>query len=70
MSSSQSRSPLREPERSLFREACRQRDEARTEADRLRTALTELVRLKDGPRDDAYRAAKDDAWQAAREALA
>jgi hypothetical protein len=25
-------------------------------------ALAELVRLKDGPRDDAYRAAKDAAW--------
>jgi hypothetical protein len=29
-------------------------------------ALAELVRLKDGPRDDAYRAAKDAAWDAAR----
>jgi hypothetical protein len=35
----------------------------------LREALAELVRLKDGPRDDAYRAAKDAAWQAARDAL-
>lgn len=32
-------------------------------------ALRELVRLKDGPRDDAYRAAKDAAWQAARDVL-
>lgn len=31
--------------------------------------LRELVRLKDGPRDDAYRAAKDAAWDAAREVL-
>jgi hypothetical protein len=37
--------------------------------DRCRAALAELVRLKDGPRDAAYRAAKDAAWQAAREAL-
>lgn len=29
-------------------------------------ALVELVRLKDGPRDDAYRAAKDAAWDEAR----
>jgi hypothetical protein len=36
---------------------------------RLRAALAELVRLKDGPRDDAYRAEKDAAWQSAREAL-
>jgi hypothetical protein len=28
-------------------------------------ALAELVRLKDGPRDNAYRAAKDAAWDAA-----
>ena len=32
-------------------------------------ALRELVRLKDGPRDAAYVAAKDAAWQAARAAL-
>lgn len=32
-------------------------------------ALRELVRLKDGPRDDAYRATKDAAWDAARAAL-
>jgi hypothetical protein len=32
-------------------------------------ALRELVRLKDGPRDDAYRAAKDAAWDQARTAL-
>jgi hypothetical protein len=30
-------------------------------------ALAELVRLKDGPRDDAYRAAKDAAWDTARD---
>lgn len=28
--------------------------------------LRELLRLKDGPRDDAYRAAKDAAWERAR----
>lgn len=33
-------------------------------------ALSELVRLKDGPRDDAYREAKDAAWQRARDVLA
>lgn len=37
--------------------------------DRFSEALRELVRLKDGPRDDAYRAAKDAAWDAARVAL-
>jgi hypothetical protein len=31
--------------------------------------LAVLVRLKDGPRDDAYRAAKDAAWDAAREVV-
>jgi hypothetical protein len=35
----------------------------------LTAALEELVRLKDGPRDDAYRAGKDAAWDAARRAL-
>lgn len=30
------------------------------------SVLVELVRLKDGPRDEAYRAAKDAAWEAAR----
>jgi len=33
-------------------------------------ALRELVRLKDGPRDVAYVAAKEAAWQAARVVLA
>lgn len=32
-------------------------------------ALRELVRLKDGPRDDAYRDAKDAAWDTARAVL-
>lgn len=32
-------------------------------------ALAELVRLKDGPRDDVYRAAKDAAWDTAREVV-
>lgn len=32
-------------------------------------ALRELVRLKDGPRDDSYRAAKDAAWKRARRVL-
>jgi len=35
----------------------------------VRAPLVELVRLKDGPRDDAYRAAKDAAWDAARAAI-
>jgi hypothetical protein len=39
------------------------------EVDRLRASLTELVELKDGPRDKHYRAAKDAAWNRAREAL-
>lgn len=50
----------------------------RQEVDRLandlagnyREALADLVRLKDGPRDDAYRAEKDAAWDRARHALA
>jgi hypothetical protein len=42
----------------------------REENERLREALAELVRLKDGPRDDAYRAAKDAAWDRARDVLA
>lgn len=46
-----------------------QRDTARSERDRLHVVIDELVRLKDDPRDDAYRAEKDAAWQAAREAL-
>lgn len=33
-------------------------------------ALAKLVCLKDGPRDDAYRAAKDAAWDEARSVLA
>lgn len=32
-------------------------------------ALAELVRLKDGPRDEAYRTSKDAAWERARELL-
>lgn len=39
------------------------------EADEIRRALAELVRLKDGPRDAAYRAAKDAAWEHARHLL-
>jgi hypothetical protein len=35
-----------------------------------RSVLSELVRLKDGPRDEAYRVAKDAAWQRARDVLA
>ena len=42
---------------------------ARRRASDVTGALAELVRLKDGARDDAYRAAKDAAWQAARAAL-
>lgn len=38
--------------------------------DPIRTALARLVQLKDGPRDEHYRATKDAAWQDAREALA
>lgn len=39
------------------------------EHDVLRSALSLLVRLKDGPRDHTYDAAKPIAWQAAREVL-
>lgn len=38
--------------------------------DELRDALADLVRLKDGPRDDAYRQKKDAAWDRARTLLA
>jgi hypothetical protein len=41
----------------------------RTERDAAVEALRMLVQLKDGPRDDLYRALKDDAWGAARAAL-
>lgn len=37
--------------------------------DPLRDAAEALLALKDGPRDDAYRAAKDGAWEALRAAL-
>lgn len=36
---------------------------------RCETALRMLVELKDGPRDEAYYAARDAAWAEAREAL-
>lgn len=36
----------------------------------LRSALAELVRLKDGPRDESYKEAKDAAWSHARFVLA
>jgi hypothetical protein len=39
------------------------------QSDMLRSALADLVWLKDGPRDDDYYKAKDAAWQAARDAL-
>lgn len=42
---------------------------ALNKAGKVREALAELVRLKDGPRDDAYRDGKDAAWQRARELL-
>lgn len=38
--------------------------------DRIVAVLRELVRLKDGKRDEAYKAMKEEAWQEAREALA
>lgn len=38
-------------------------------AERYRDPLAELVRLKDGPRDEGYRAAKDAAWEQARHVL-
>lgn len=42
---------------------------ALTEAATVRQVLAELVRLKDGPRDDAYRSTNDAAWQRARDLL-
>lgn len=44
-------------------------DRLEAKCDRYRDALAELVRLKDGPRDEAYERDKPKAWQAAREAL-
>jgi hypothetical protein len=49
--------------------ALRDYDRVVEELEETREALAELVRLKDGPRDDAYRAAKDAAWERAREVL-
>jgi hypothetical protein len=46
--------------------AIEERDRYRDQRRRVVEALVELVRLKDGPRDDAYRAAKDAAWERAR----
>jgi hypothetical protein len=57
------------PVRQRLRDAIRAAMTALDEATRLRLALAELVRLKDGPRDDAYRAGKDAAWQRARDLL-
>jgi ABC-type Fe3+-hydroxamate transport system substrate-binding protein len=42
---------------------------AEQRANDLADALRDLVALKDGPRDDAYRDLKDGAWRAARAAL-
>lgn len=42
---------------------------AKAQRDRYRAALEDLVRLKDGPRDEAYRVAKEQAWERARLAL-
>lgn len=44
-------------------------DATAEKADDALNALADLVRLKDGPRDDAYRAKKDEAWAAARKVL-
>jgi hypothetical protein len=41
-------------------------DRAQRRAYKVVSVLDELVRLKDGPRDDAYREAKDAAWERAR----
>lgn len=38
--------------------------------ERLARAAEELLRLKAGPRDDAYRAAKEPAWRALADAIA
>lgn len=45
------------------------RTEADAKAEEARAALRDLVALKDGPRDDHYRAAKEAAWDRARAAL-
>jgi hypothetical protein len=44
-------------------------DDMERRANDLADALRDLVALKDGPRDDAYRDLKDGAWRAARAAL-
>ena len=43
--------------------------DARERLRRCEEALATLVDLKDGPRDEAYRAAKDEAWARARGVL-
>lgn len=44
-------------------------DHAIAESEQMREALSKLVELKDGPRDERYEREKPLAWQAAREAL-
>ncbi len=46
------------------------RDRKNVEHSMVVRALRILVKLKDGPRDDAYRAAKDHAWDNARMVIA
>lgn len=50
-------------------EATAERDVLRAQMVPLEAALTELVTLKDGPRDENYRVHKDAAWDRARKLL-
>lgn len=45
-------------------------DAVRDQVETLREVLVGLVRLKDGPRDEPYRKAKNAAWDRARQVLA
>lgn len=60
----------RTPTQDAYDAACAALHKHRDRADRLEAVLTELVALKDGARDDHYRAEKDATWECARRVLA
>ena len=60
----------RPPTQWAYDAACKALWKHRDRAAELRAALYTLVKLKDGPRDETYRALKEGAWQRAREVLA
>lgn len=59
----------RPPTQDAYDAACAALWKHRDRAQRFQAALAELVTLKDGPRDEHYRAAKDAAWDRARALL-